>query len=84
VLRRELIDPKIAEHHGHIVKTTGDGMLVPPQPRRKTIFSFSANVEKGSDCWSSPPRGEGVICRTFRSVMLGAPLIQDFQAPEMP
>ena len=28
VLRRELIDPKIAEHHGRIVKTTGDGMLV--------------------------------------------------------
>jgi adenylate cyclase len=27
-LRRELIDPKIAEHHGRLVKTTGDGMLV--------------------------------------------------------
>ena len=26
--RRELIDPKIAEHHGRIVKTTGDGALV--------------------------------------------------------
>ncbi len=26
--RRELIDPKIAEHHGHTVKTTGDGILV--------------------------------------------------------
>src|SRR5512139_1041901 len=26
--RRELIDPKIAEHHGRTVKTTGDGMLV--------------------------------------------------------
>jgi len=26
--RRELIDPKIAEHHGRMVKTTGDGMLV--------------------------------------------------------
>jgi len=24
---RELVDPKIAEHHGHIVKNTGDGML---------------------------------------------------------
>jgi adenylate cyclase len=23
-----LVDPKIAEHHGRIVKTTGDGMLV--------------------------------------------------------
>jgi adenylate cyclase len=27
-LRRELVDPKIAGHHGRIVKTTGDGMLV--------------------------------------------------------
>src|SRR5712691_9924243 len=26
--RRELVDPAIAEHHGRIVKTTGDGMLV--------------------------------------------------------
>jgi adenylate cyclase len=26
--RKELIDPKITEHRGHIVKTTGDGMLV--------------------------------------------------------
>jgi adenylate cyclase len=27
-LRRELIDPKVEEHHGRIVKTTGDGALV--------------------------------------------------------
>src|ERR1700674_2667818 len=27
-LRRELLYPKIAEHKGRIVKTTGDGMLV--------------------------------------------------------
>jgi adenylate cyclase len=27
-IRRELAEPKIAEHHGHIVKTTGDGFLV--------------------------------------------------------
>jgi adenylate cyclase len=24
---RELVDPKIAEHHGRTVKNTGDGML---------------------------------------------------------
>src|SRR6516164_962663 len=28
VLRRELLDPKIAEHRGRLVKTTGDGFLV--------------------------------------------------------
>jgi adenylate cyclase len=27
-LRREVLDPKIAEHRGRIVKTTGDGLLV--------------------------------------------------------
>jgi adenylate cyclase len=27
-VRRELIDPKVREHRGRIVKTTGDGMLV--------------------------------------------------------
>ncbi len=27
-LRRELLDPKIAEHRGRVVKTTGDGLLV--------------------------------------------------------
>ncbi len=26
-LRRELVDPKISEHHGRIVKNTGDGVL---------------------------------------------------------
>src|SRR6201987_2757362 len=26
--RRELIDPKIAEHRGRVVKTTGDGILI--------------------------------------------------------
>jgi len=27
-LRRDLVDPKIAEHKGRIVKTTGDGLLI--------------------------------------------------------
>jgi adenylate cyclase len=27
-IRAELIDPKIGEHHGRLVKTTGDGLLV--------------------------------------------------------
>ena len=26
--RRQLIDPKIGEHRGRIVKTTGDGILI--------------------------------------------------------
>jgi adenylate cyclase len=27
-IRRELADPKVKEHHGRIVKTTGDGLLL--------------------------------------------------------
>src|SRR5512138_2205804 len=27
-LRRELIDPTVAEHKGRVVKTTGDGLLI--------------------------------------------------------
>ena len=27
-LRAEIIDPRIDDHHGRIVKTTGDGLLV--------------------------------------------------------
>jgi adenylate cyclase len=27
-IRKELIDPKIAEHRGRLVKTTGDGLLM--------------------------------------------------------
>lgn len=28
VIRREIVDPNIAEHHGRVVKTTGDGILI--------------------------------------------------------
>jgi adenylate cyclase len=33
-LRRELLNPKMTEHRGRIVKTTGDGMLVEFPSRR--------------------------------------------------
>ena len=32
--RQELIAPGVAAHHGHIVKTSGDGMLVSFGPYR--------------------------------------------------
>ena len=28
IYRRDVVDPKISKHHGHIVKNTGDGALV--------------------------------------------------------
>jgi hypothetical protein len=46
--RRELVDPKIGEHSGRIVKTTGDGLLAefPSVPNPKFAISrsgFGAN-----------------------------------------
>ena len=43
-LRRELLDPKIAEHRGRIVKTTGDGLLgaVRPPPTRGRVLVSDA------------------------------------------
>jgi len=41
-IRAELIDPKIAEHRGRIVKTTGDGLLV----------EFASAVE-GASAWQT-------------------------------
>jgi adenylate cyclase len=38
-LRRELLDPKIAEHRGRLVKTTGDGLLVE--------FGSAVEVQRG-------------------------------------
>jgi adenylate cyclase len=51
--RRELIDPKIAEHHGRIVKTTGDGILI----------EFPSVVEAVSCAVDHPA---GIMSRRFR------------------
>jgi class 3 adenylate cyclase len=44
-LCRELLDPKIAEHKGRLVKTTGDGLLVEfarwARPAYSGTFQFS-------------------------------------------
>ena len=41
--RKELVDPKITEHRGHIVKTTGDGMLVESGNRAGSGILFARN-----------------------------------------
>jgi adenylate cyclase len=42
----ELVDPKIAEHHGRIVKTTGDGVLA----------EFRQRGRRGALCGRNPAR----------------------------
>ena len=46
--RRELIDPKIAEHRGRVVKTTGDGILIefPSQASTGRDRAFSAEADR--------------------------------------
>ncbi len=44
--RRELIDPKIAAHHGRIVKTTGDGVLV-EFPSAVEAVACAISVQQG-------------------------------------
>jgi class 3 adenylate cyclase len=44
--RRQLIDPKIAEHRGRIVKTTGDGLLV-EFPSVVDAVRCAAEVQRG-------------------------------------
>src|SRR5207248_7238178 len=44
--RRELIDPKISEHKGRIVKTTGDGLLV-EFPSVVEAVACSVAVQRG-------------------------------------
>ena len=46
VHRRELIDPKIAEHDGRIVKLTGDGMLV-EFPSIVNAVTCAAEIQHG-------------------------------------
>src|SRR5438132_13546225 len=54
-LRAELIDPSIAGHHGRIVKTTGDGLLVE--------FASVVDAMRCAIAWqaSMPGRGDGGI-----------------------
>jgi adenylate cyclase len=44
--RRELIDPKISEHKGRIVKTTGDGLLA-EFPSVVEAFAGAVAVQRG-------------------------------------
>ena len=44
--RRQLIDPKTVEHHGRIVKTTGDGLLV-EFPSVVDAVRCAAEVQRG-------------------------------------
>jgi adenylate cyclase len=49
VLRRELIDPAVADHKGRIVKTTGDGILI---ELPSVVGAVACAVAGGGGQWS--------------------------------
>ena len=71
-VRADLIDPKIAEHHGRIVKLMGDGMLakllisnLTVLPRAKICFESGAKCEE-----ASPTIGKSRLSHKLDSVPL--------------
>ena len=61
--RRELIDPKIAEHKGRIVKTSGDGVLVEFQSVVDAV-RCAVEVQRGmSECDAAAPEGKRIEFR---------------------
>ena len=60
--RRQLVDPKITEHHGRIVKTTGDGMLVEFPSVVDAVSDSRHEASAGEEirfARDSPPEGDG-------------------------
>jgi TolB-like protein/tetratricopeptide (TPR) repeat protein len=73
--RRELIDPKISEHRGRIVKTTGDGILIEFPSVIEAIFCAVA-VQRGMAERNTGTPEEKQI--TFRiGVNLGDIIVED-------
>jgi TolB-like protein/class 3 adenylate cyclase len=61
--RRLLIDPKISEHRGRIVKTTGDGMLV-EFPSVVDAVRCAAEIQRGmTDCDAEIPEDRRIRFR---------------------
>src|SRR5438045_1025631 len=58
MLRKELIDPKLAEHYGRIVKLTGDGILA-EFPSVVSAVACAADIQRGVRARNSsmPPAG---------------------------
>jgi len=66
--RHERIDPAIARHHGRIVKTTGDGLLV---EFASIVDAVACGVAIQRGCWRSMPAST----RTGRSSCASASML---------
>src|SRR4029434_10279773 len=74
-LRRDLIDPKIADHKGRIVKTTGDGILI-EFPSVVEAVSCAVAVQRGMvERNTSTPEYERIVFRI--GLNLGDIIVED-------
>ena len=73
--RRELIDPKIAEHKGRIVKTTGDGILI-EFPSVVEAVACAVAVQRGmAERNAAVPEDQRIVFRV--GVNLGDIIVED-------
>src|SRR5947208_6017724 len=73
--RREFIDPKISEHKGRIVKTTGDGMLV-EFPSVVEAVACAVAVQRGmAERNVSIPEDQRIVFRV--GINLGDIIVED-------
>ena len=73
--RRELIDPKIAEHKGRIVKTTGDGILI-EFPSVVEAVTCAVAVQRGmAERNAGTPEDQRIVFRV--GVNLGDVIVED-------
>jgi adenylate cyclase len=73
--RRELIDPKIAEHKGRIVKTTGDGILI-EFPSVVEAVACAVAVQRGmAERNAGTPENQRIVFRV--GVNLGDVIVED-------
>ena len=73
--RRELIDPKIAEHKGRIVKTTGDGILI-EFPSVVEAVACAVAVQRGmAERNAATPEDQRIVFRV--GVNLGDIIVED-------
>ena len=72
---RELVDPKIAEHRGRIVKNTGDGLLA-EFPSVIDAVRCAVEIQRGMmDCNTDTPEDKRI---TFRvGINLGDVIVED-------
>jgi adenylate cyclase len=73
--RRDLIDPKVAEHKGRIVKTTGDGILI-EFPSVVEAVACAVAVQQGmAERNSGTPEHQRIVFRV--GINLGDVIVED-------